>query len=186
MKLALALTLAPLCSLACVAPATQTTPAVRVQDDVDYGSQKGDSLLSAAFSLSSSSPDGGEDITTVVTQLGAGFFLTQEHEVGGQILYASSDSGAFDSEIISIAPYYNYNWRQSSRTWFYAGPHLGVQIIDTGFDDSTELSFGVHGGLRQWLTPSTSVFVEPRFTTSDELDDFTLLVGLSIAWGFGG
>jgi len=142
-----------------------------------YGTVEGDSLVTFGGSLSDTNRDGGGSTTTITAQVGYGRFLTDTREVGGQFLLSDSD----DFTVISIAPYYNWNWKQSERTWFYAGPHLGIVKIDgPGFDD-TDLSFGVHGGLRQWITPNTSYFIEPRFTTSSDFDEFAILFGLNVS-----
>lgn len=153
------------------------------QGSAHYGPAMGESLLTFGGNLSRLDIDDSPNTTTTTNQAGFGHFLTDEHEVGAQALLFRVDGGGFEADSFSIAPYYNYNYRQSSRTWFYGGPHLGV--VYTKFkgqgvkDDDTSLSFGIHGGIRQWLTPTTSYFIEPRLTTSSDFDEFALLFGLS-------
>ncbi len=166
-------------SCAAVAP----TP----QGDVGrYGPGEGESLLTFGGALSMIEPDEGEDVDSLTGQVGVGHFLDEHNEVGGQILVARADSDGFDTSFIALAPYYNYNWRQSSRTWYYAGPHIGLLFseVDAGTvdEDDTSFSYGAHAGVRQWLTPSTSWFVEPRLTQSSEVDDFTILFGLNVTF----
>jgi hypothetical protein len=151
-----------------------------------YGPGEGESLLTFGGALTFTDPDVGDDVDTLTAQVGYGYFLDEHHEVGGQILNSLSDSDDFESTIFVVAPYYNYNWRQSSRTWYYAGPHIGIlyNSIDTpGFDeDDTSFAYGAHGGVRQWITPSTSWFVEPRITKSSDVDDITILFGLNVSF----
>lgn len=157
--------------------------AANPQGRANYGPVTGESLITFGGSLSSIDPDQGSSARTTTGQAGFGYFISEEHEVGGQVLLIDSDGSGFEAQNYSIAPYYNYNYRQSSRTWFYGGPHMGLVYSSTKAgnfsDDDTSFSFGVHGGLRQWITPRTSYFLEPRFTTSSEFDDFTFLFGLN-------
>ena len=164
---------------------TASCASVNPQGSAHYGPVSGESLITFGGSLSRIDIDGGSDTTTVVNQAGFGYFIADQHEVGGQILLFSTDGDGFESNTYQLAPYYNFNIRQSSRTWFYFGPHLG--FVYTEFksgavsDDDFNLSIGIHGGLRQWLTPRTSYFFEPRYTTSSDFDDFTLLFGLNFS-----
>jgi len=152
-----------------------------------YGPLVGESLLTFGGSLSRSDPDGGSDTDSLTGQVGGGYFLDEHQEVGGQLLFALLDGDGFEANIYQVAPFYNYNFRQSSRTWYYAGPHIGLIFTDFEAggvsDDDTSLSYGVHGGVRQWMTPRTSWFIEPRITQSSEIDDFSILFGLNVAFG---
>lgn len=149
-----------------------------------YGPSQGESILTFGGALSRIDPDQGGDVDSFVAQAGGGYFLDENQEVGGQVLLTMSDGSGFESDTYVLAPYYNYNFRQSSRTWYYVGPHAGLLYTDVSSgafsDDDTSFSYGVHGGVRQWLTPSTSWFIEPRLTQSSDVDDFTILFGLNV------
>ena len=150
-----------------------------VQDaqHVRYGTIEGESILTFGGSLSNQDFDSGGDTKNLTAQVGYGRFLANDREVGGQALISESDDFTF----INLAPYYNWNWKHSERTWYYAGPHAGLGIIEgPGFDD-TVFSVGVHAGLRQWVTPRTSYFIEPRITTSSDLDEFAILFGINVS-----
>ncbi|MFT5286885.1 MAG: hypothetical protein ACI8TQ_003060 [Planctomycetota bacterium] len=150
-----------------------------------FGPLPGESILTVAGSISSQEPDVGDTTDTVIAQVGIGHFLDEVREVGGQILIANSSSGNFESEVLGLLPYFNWNFRQSEQTWFYAGPHAGlieVTFSGGGFNESeTELSYGVHGGMRQWVTSRSAFYIEPRITKSSKLDDFTILFGINFA-----
>jgi hypothetical protein len=168
-----------------IALLTASCAVARPQGSAHYGPVSGESIITFGGSLSKLDPDSGGDITTSTNQAGFGYFLTDEHEVGGQLLLFRLEGSGFEAESSQFAPYYNFNYRQSSRTWFYFGPHLGVvrtETRGTNFkDDDTSASFGVHGGIRQWLTPRTSYFFEPRYTTSSDFDEFAFLFGLNFS-----
>ncbi len=149
-----------------------------------YGPGEGESLVTAAGQISNTDI-GGDSTRTFLALVGGGYFLTPEHEVGGQISFATSDPENGSSvTAVFVAPYYNYNWRQSSRTWYYAGPHAGFAKVESGSFDDSSFALGVHAGLRHWLSPTTSVFVEPRYTwyeiDSETVNDLTALFGISV------
>ncbi len=138
-----------------------------------YGPTGGQNLFSIGGSIGSTTVDVGGttgDVTTTSVNLQAavGHFLTDVHEVGVQLNenYSSPDTGT-DSITTGLGGYYNYNWRQNPRTWLYAGPHLGVLMVDQGGTDDTNLAFGVHVGVRHWLSESAAIYAEPRFTISE-------------------
>lgn len=181
---------------ACAAPALPGPyPPVGAQSDplgTAYGPLKGESELTFGGSLGSTKSkfDGGSSTTdtSLNGQVGYGRFLTNEREVGGQLIFnvLSPDQGD-DLRQIAILPYYRYNFRQSERTWFYAGGHLGLQKFEAGGESDTAISYGIHGGMKSWLTPQVSFFVEPRLTFSNydlggidlDVTDFRTLVGFS-------
>ncbi len=171
------------------APAVQPEPAAPpVQDR--YGPAGGESLLSLGVTLQSreTEPDVGEDTTdsTLFGQVGFGYFLADEHEIGAQFLGVlnSPDEGD-DVVFLAISPYYNYNFRANPRTWWYVGPHVGLAFIDFGGESESELAYGVHVGMRQWISPDAAFFVEPRYTITEfgdtDITTFDILLGLDVA-----
>jgi len=157
--------------------------AVAPRNESHFGPVDGESLLAVGGSYSRINPDVGQTSNLVTVQTAFGYFLTKEHEVGGQILVGRADSGNTEAESTAVLPYYNYNYRQSSRTWYYVGPHLGVinTVAKSGAfkSDDTNVSIGVHGGIRQWLTPNSALYLEPRLTFNSDVSDFTLLFGVN-------
>ena len=110
-----------------------------------FGPTGGQNLFSIGGSLSSQTIDlggaSGEFTTTTLNlQAGVGHFLTNVHEVGVQVYesYSMPESGN-DTITSSLGGYYNYNFRSTPRTWFYAGPHAGFLLIDQGGTDDTNL-----------------------------------------------
>jgi hypothetical protein len=150
-------------------------------DGQRYGTSAGESLLTFGGALSNTTPEGGDSTTSLTAQVGVGRFLSDTKEMGLQALLFKTD----DLTVLNLAPYFNFNFRLSSRTWLYAGPHIGVLIFDqeTAEEIDIEFSYGVHGGIRRWATPSTSLYIEPRFTTSDLQDEFAVLFGMNISLG---
>lgn len=159
-----------------------------------YGPVAGESEFTFAASLASTNTEldipgqGSNTDNSFNGQVGYGRYLTDEHEVGGQFLFNlfMPDQGD-DQTQLGVLPYYRYNFRQSDRTWFYAGVQAGLQQFEQGGESDTAFSYGIHGGMKSWLTPQVSVFVEPRLTFSEfefgpiSLDsrDFRILLGLS-------
>ena len=141
-----------------------------------YGTSKGESLISFSQQIVFA------ESTSVITQAGYGVFLTDEHEVGGQL-------DIFDVEgfsIYNIGGYYNYNHRMSPRLWVYGGPHLGVSRIEAPapIGDDTGISFGAHVGARFWLSPRTAAFIEQSYTNVPVGDDpIAFLIGFNVAFG---
>jgi len=157
--------------------------AVTPRNESHFGPVEGESLLAVGGSYSRINPDVGQTATLVTAQTALGYFLTAEHEVGGTILVGRADSGNTEAETTAVLPYYNFNYRQSSRTWYYVGPHLGVvnTVAKSGGlkSDDTNVSIGVHGGIRQWLTPNSALYLEPRLTFNSDASDFTILFGVN-------
>ena len=124
-------------------------------------------------------------------QVGFGRYLTNEHEVGGQAIFNLSmpDEGD-DFGQYALLPYYRYNFRSSDRTWFYTGAHTGLFVFESGGESDTGFSYGIHGGMKSWLTPQVSFFVEPRltFTSLDigpvglDLNEFRTLIGFTYSF----
>ncbi len=138
-----------------------------------FGPTGGENLFSIGGSLSSQTIDlggttGDSTTTTLNLQGSVGHFLTDVHEVGVQLFesYSSPDTGN-DTIVTSLGGYYNYNFRQTPRTWFYAGAHLGLLQIDSGGSDDTNIAIGIHGGVRHWLSESAALYAEPRITRSE-------------------
>ena len=140
-----------------------------------FGPTGGDNLFSIGGSIGKTSIDtsGGDfDQTNFNLQASVGRFLTDVHEVGVSLgeNYSKIDppsGGSTDSISTTIAGYYNYNFRTSPRTWFYAGAHLGFYIADQNNDTDTSIAIGIHGGVRHWLTQNAAIFAEPRLTRSE-------------------
>ena len=167
--------------------------------DARYGALKGESLVSAAGTVSESRLDvsGAPTIetTTITTRVGYGYFITENHEIGTNLAYRYEDTNVPSSDFwqLDLTAVYNYNWRASPRTWYYAGIDLGVRWIDDEIADSdfSDFLYGVHVGLRNWLSPRIAFFAEPFWLRSNfELaidddatqDQYGILVGLQYAF----
>jgi hypothetical protein len=154
---------------------------VSAQGGTRYGPTGGDNLLSVAGSISTLNFD-GFSLVTLTGQFGFGRFLTDVHEVGATLStsYSNPEKGN-SSTSEGLFGYYNYNWRENPRTWFYGGPHLGISIFDAGGDDDTSLSLGGHAGMRHWLTPRTAFYAEPRLTFGSDIVITEIIFGYTIA-----
>jgi hypothetical protein len=157
----------------------------------EYRPNERDVIVNASGTLTFLENDDA-DTSAVAAQLGAGYFLTNEHELGAQLLttWTDTDDGA-EATSYFFGPYYNYNFHVHPRTTLYAGPHFGIGHLSFeagSVDDSdTVLAFGLHAGLRQWLTEDVAFNVEPRWTHADfdndlggDTDSIDILFGFSV------
>ncbi len=141
-----------------------------------FGPTGGENLFSIGGSLGRTTIDssGGDfQMTNFILQGSVGRFLTDVHEVGVSLgenytkLDAPGGGGDTDSISTTIAGYYNYNFRTSPRTWFYAGAHLGLYVADQNNETDANVAIGIHGGVRHWLNENAALFAEPRLTRSE-------------------
>ncbi len=171
---------APYVDAFALAAASESTTTALPQMEV-FGPTGGKQLIGFAGSLSKLSGDA--DVTSLDGQITVGYFLTDVHEVGGE-LDASISSGDTDSTQVTVAPYYNYNIRSTPRQWFYVGGAVGLAIVKSGGDTFTGYAIGPHCGMRYWITPRSAFFVEPSITflkVSDfSFTDVAILFGLTI------
>lgn len=166
--------------------------------DARYGPLKGDSLVSLSGTISDSGihVTGAPTIrsTAVTTRLGYGYFLTPAHELGANLGYRLEDNNVPNSDFsqLDLTALYNYNIRASSRTWYYVGVDLGFRRIDDqAAEKFTDLLYGLHVGIRNWLTPQIAFFAEPFYQRSKfqlaiddnaEQNQFGILFGLQYAF----
>lgn len=145
-----------------------------------YGPGGGESEISAGGSvgfrsnkLTVGGDSGTQDEVLYAGQVGWGYYLTDAHETGAQIVLSgtTSDDSASDSETQSLLPYYRYNFRFSDRAQWYVGVHAGVSRRKDGGNSETDLSYGAHVGFKSWINPDLSFFFEPRFTVTDIDED---------------
>jgi len=175
------------------AQAAKTSPAP--MESTKYGPSGGESLFSVGFQFinTTSQPEDGSSTndSNIFGALGFGYFLADEHEIGIQAfgLITIPDEGD-EFVVLDLAPYYNFNFRSDARTWFYIGPNAGVSYAEMGGESDSSFSFGAHAGIRHWIAPRVSIFVEPRYTYSQlefagfETDEhqFAILVGLNVSF----
>ncbi len=174
----------PITSIACALTLLATTGFAQGT----YGPTGGQQLFSIGGALSRQTIDfaGGSVATNSFNaQAGVGYFITDVHEVGVQVNESFSDSNPGPKTVSTgLAPYYNYNFRNSPRTWFYVGVHAGAQVTDSGGKSETDFAYGVHAGVRHWLSQSAAIFAEPRVTrskfNSDTLDTEEIIFGYSV------
>ena len=180
-------------SVAAPAPSAPAPSAARPAQTGDlYGPAPGESELTFGGSFGHVSTEigggGSLDVRTLDGQVGYGRYVTEHHEYGGQLIFNISqpDQGD-DTGNLGILPYYRYNFRPSERTWYYAGVHAGLIRFEAGGESDMGFSCGIHGGMKSWLTPQISFFVEPRLTFSEvslgsvdvEVDEFRTLLGFT-------
>jgi len=167
--------------------------------DARYGAVKGESLVSVAGTITESRLDAEGlptiNTTSIRTRLGYGYFLTENHEIGANLGYNLEDTNVPSSDTwqLDLTALYNYNIRASSRTWYYVGVDLGTRWFDDEINDSdgSDLLYGLHVGLRNWLTPRLAFFAEPFWLRTEvdlnidsgaDLDQFGILFGLQYAF----
>ena len=153
-----------------------------------FGPRAGDSLMTVGASYSVVEVDDSRDTETVDAEvsLGASHFFADAHEFGilANLRRSEIEVGTVDlnSTIYSLTPFYNFNVLSGERTFFYVGPHAGIQLYDIEGDDHTSVSYGGHVGIRHFHSARTALFIEPRYTrydvSGDNVNDFSILMGL--------
>jgi hypothetical protein len=150
-----------------------------------YGAGKGETIVTAAMQISSSNTQGSAT-QSVAGQFGGGYFLTDEHEVGGQLLIDYIAPPGPNAVLVFLAPYYNYNYYVNPRLSVYGGPHMGYARFSAAGDDTNSFQYGAQAGARYWLEPKTAAYAEWRFTHyqafGEGTNDFTLLLGLAFTF----
>lgn len=161
----------------------------------EFGPAPGESTLSFSGTVSDRqiTPAGFPTTknTSLIAQVGYGYFLTDKNEIGANLSLDIFDSNVpnSDRDIIELSFLYNYIFNKSPRTWWYAGVDAGVvHVDDDGAGESDDFAWGVHVGMRQWVTPSTAIVIEPFYKntefetlsgTADE-DRFGVLFGVQV------
>ncbi|MBC8141043.1 MAG: outer membrane beta-barrel protein [Armatimonadetes bacterium] len=110
--------------------------------------------------------------------VGLGYFLSPQLEVGGQIRYANPDSGDSAYEIIGAV---DYHFPSQSPLLPFVGVFVGY--ADPGGSSDTFTSYGVRGGVKYFLNQNVSVNGILRYAATDQDNDesqFGLNLGLSV------
>ena len=151
----------------------------------DYGADAGEKLVMGAMQMSSANTDGGSTENTS-GMLGFGYFLTEQHEVGGQLLVTYFAPPGPNSVAFFLAPYYNFNFRVNPQLTIYGGPHLGYARFEAGNQSDDSVQIGVQAGGRYWLDRNTAAFAEWRYTNYEAFgsstNEFAILLGLAFAF----
>ena len=185
----------PAAPVAAEPPATEATEPTDVSSNPDqhtdgtdsgkYGAGKGETIVTAAMQISSSNTQGSAT-QSFAGQLGAGYFLTDQHEVGGQLIMNYIAPPGPNSVIVFVSPYYNFNYYLNPNTSVYGGPHLGYARFSSGGDDTNSFQYGAQAGARYWIQPKTAAYAEWRFTHYKAFDegtnDFSLLLGFAVTF----
>jgi len=153
--------------------------------DSEYGASAGEKIVMGAMQMSSANTDGGST-QNVSGMLGAGYFLTDQHEVGGQLLVTYFAPPGPNSVAFFLAPYYNFNYQVNPRLSIYGGPHLGYARFEAGNQSDDSVQFGVQAGGRYWLERNTAAFAEWRYTNYEAFgsstNEFAILLGLAFSF----
>lgn len=153
------------------------------------GPAAGDLLvdLSGAYSFRDAAQDPERERLRLQTS--AGFFVNPAHRVGLSFDGELVNDETFDEHLFAIGPFYDYNVPIGRRTTFYVGPQVQWASVDLGEPDesSDSVAWGVHVGLRHWLSPRVALVLEPRWMRADfgedfggEADQFDVLLGLAV------
>jgi len=153
--------------------------------DSEYGAGAGDKIVMGAIQMSSANTDGGST-ENFSGMLGGGYFLTDQHEVGGQLLVTYFAPPGPNSVAFFLAPYYNFNYQLNPRLSIYGGPHLGYARFEAGNASDDSVQFGVQAGGRYWLERNTAAFAEWRYTNYEAFgsstNEFAILLGLAYSF----
>lgn len=168
-----------------------STTTLGAQEEV-AGPAERDLLMSFHFNYRYTHADGaspGSDEAEILAgRVGLGWYQNRTHEYGIEFVptYNRTESGP-DTYDFYLGPYYNYNRWTSARTTLFGGPQLGFAYAKVpGASNESAFSYGLHGGMRFWLSNDVSVVFEPRWavtafsdTFGGDTSTFDVFVGLS-------
>ena len=151
----------------------------------EYGTSAGEKIVMGAMQMSSANTDGGST-QNVSGLLGAGYFLADQHEVGGELQITYFAPPGPNSVAFFLAPYYNFNFRVNPQLTIYGGPHLGYARFEAGNDSDDSVLFGLQAGGRYWLDRNTAAFAEWRYSNYEAFgsstNEFAILLGLAYSF----
>jgi len=154
-------------ALALAVIAVSVAAPVDAQEEA-YGPEASDWLVgfSATYRYSHSEAASGttDEVETLTARLSAGWYLNRVHEFGLELQpnFTRLENSP-DTSDTYIGAFYDYNHWASPRATLYGGPQLGLQLTESSSND-TAFAWGLHAGLRYWLSTSVSLQVEPRLT----------------------
>lgn len=159
-----------------------------------YGPDSNDFLISGAMSFARAEyqyDTAAQDTKTYTFSTSVSYFIDRTNEIGlsGAYQEINVDEGsAGDGDTAFLYAFYNFNYDTSPRTTLYAGPQAGWARFDNGNDSSSDLTYGVHIGLRHWLHPHVSIVIEPQYFYTNfadevggETDFYQVLVGFAVS-----
>ena len=119
-----------------------------------------------------------DPVTDVNLNLGYGYFLNRNLEVGGRFSFSDTDGAPSSYGLVGFA---DYHFPSESALL----PFVGVQVgfADPGGDNDTSFLYGVRGGVKYFLNQNVSVngILEYNDTDSKNADStFALNLGLSV------
>jgi len=147
------------------------------------GTKAGDTEVGVQFSFINVSVD-DFDIDTIIVAGKVGVFITDALSLGVAAtgLTISFDDGDFTQLAIELEP--NYHFNNTANVVPYAGIHTGVSIAESDDYDSSELSYGPQVGIKSFLSESTALDTQLRYTFTEvddtDVDIFELRIGLNI------
>jgi len=118
-----------------------------------------------------------------------GYFRWREHQFGLNLFgsWTHIDAIGGDTYFYTIGPFYDFNSWITPQTSIYLGPQAGISVFSGATPSETALAFGARIGVRHWISPSTALTFEPRYTFTDfdnslggDQDDFSILIGFSV------
>ncbi len=146
-----------------------------------------------------SDDDDDEDIQMFLGTVTAGYFITDQIQLGGSFMGNRMDYGDSDSTTYDLSAQAKYHFSSSDQTIV---PYVGIQggyytrTYDSGDGDESEsdgYSYGALGGLKFFVTESTTLNLELNYNrlsldpdSNDDNDDnieadlLALLIGFSI------
>ena len=116
-----------------------------------------------------------DDMVTLLSAVNK--HMNENLSMGVSVMYIGSD--AFD--IVNIGGLGKFHFNNGTSTVIpYVGATLGVSMIDAGTVSETEASFGVMGGIDQFISESTAFNYELAFISQGDYDVTQGLVGLKV------
>lgn len=119
-----------------------------------------------------------------ILSLGFSYFPKDFLEAKGTLLIMNIDAGDSDGTIYSVLAQCNYNFFKPNATLVpYAGIQLGFSGYDFDDSDETNVSYGLQGGVKYFLSEDLSMNGELNYLVTnidpDDVKATSLLFGLS-------
>jgi hypothetical protein len=131
------------------------------------------------------------DTDTIMVNVTHGWFVTNDLEVGGQVVYDSEDvSGATTSETTSwvLAALARWYFSGGSSLYPYVEGSVGIGNVDFGASDDDLLRYALGVGVMQFITASTALdailkYQADSYDTSDvDETGFHVELAYSVFW----
>lgn len=128
------------------------------------------------------------DVDTTMLGVTHGWFVTNELEVGGQLQYSSTDTGAVDTSEWVLSALGRWYFSASNSLYPFLQAELGLGNTDSGASDDDFFRYGLGVGVLQFLTASTAFDAILKYQmdsydkSNTDIDGFHVELAYSVFW----